>query len=81
MAIVVDKYRYTVPGFPIYFCMSQDPNFVFYSMILVLDILLALTIGLSFVMLWVVHKVYIMRVYLTIATNFWPCMKEFFELH
>ena len=58
MAIVVDKYHYTIPSFPIYFCMSQDPNFIFYSMILVLDILFALTIGLSFVLLWVVHKVY-----------------------
>ena len=58
LALMDDNYQYTISTFPVYICMSQDPDFVFYSMVLVIDILLGLGVCLFILMLWIVHKVH-----------------------
>ena len=78
LAIVVDKYRYIVSGLPNYSCMSQDSDFIFYSLVLVLDILLASSVCLSIVTLWVVHKVCEPLADYS-STSWWQCIKEIFE--
>ena len=61
LALIYDKYQYVVTSFPSVSCLPYNSDFMFYSMVLILDILLALALCLFILLFWAVHKVRIQR--------------------
>ena len=57
LALVYEKYQYVVINFDLYSCFPYNSNFVFYSVVLILDILLALGLCLFILLYWTIHKV------------------------
>ena len=52
------NYQYTIPDFPPYFCLSASLNgVVFYSMVLIINLLLAAGVCLFIPIFYIIHKV------------------------
>ena len=57
------EYEFAVLGFPPTLCGSKAFNVSYYSIALVLNVILIIGIPMLFYLLWILHKVYDTRVF------------------
>ena len=65
VSLSVDNYKYKIHRFPPNICISDGPMW-FYSVTVIIDVLVGIVTYLLFVVFWIIHKVNILLINFTI---------------